>query len=105
MYSSVKFFEPTVIVTLPLSGLDWISPAPAVDVDDSSLPPPQAAMPTASAVAANSNSRARARIFVVIDDASLGLLGHSPPRGVRGNPMRLRGCAARSARAASTATG
>src|SRR5829696_3993201 len=64
MYSSVKFFDPMVSVTLPLSGLDAIrlsvSPdAPVVVV--SSSPPPHAAIVTARAAATSSRNAARTR--------------------------------------------
>src|SRR5215211_6006630 len=64
MYSSVKFFEPTVSVTLPLSGLDWIrlavSPEAPVVVLSSSLPP-HAVIVTARIAATNGTKAARTR--------------------------------------------
>src|SRR5213083_1499035 len=66
MYSSVKFFEPTVSVTLPLSGFDWISPAWALVVDELLPPPPQAARPTVRIEAASRQNSARNRVFVLI---------------------------------------
>jgi hypothetical protein len=56
MYSSVKFFDPTVSLTPELSGFFWIRPALAV-VEDSSLLLPHAATPTPrTAVARTANS-------------------------------------------------
>src|SRR2546423_1294046 len=67
MYSSVKFFEPTVIVTLPLSGFDWISPAAALVVDELLPPPPQAATPRARIETTSRPNSARNRVFVLIE--------------------------------------
>src|SRR6266705_3242241 len=80
MYSSVKFFDPTVSVTLPLSGFDWISPAWALVVDELLPPPPQAAMPTARIEAANRTDSARNRVLMLIESL-LRFLGHLPARG------------------------
>ena len=71
MYSSVKFFEPTVRVTLPLSGLLWISPAVVLVDDPLPLPPPQALTPLASTMAASTPNRALSRLFMLIAGASL----------------------------------
>src|SRR5215212_6466756 len=65
MYSSVKFFEPMVRETLPLSGLDAIrlSVSPDALVDDVLLlpPPPHAAIVTARTAATASTNTARTR--------------------------------------------
>src|SRR5215208_4336963 len=68
MYSSVKFFDPTVRVTLPLAELDWIRlselEAPVVLVLVS-LPPPHAAIPIARTAARMSANAARSRRPVI----------------------------------------
>src|SRR4051812_10943614 len=65
MYSSVKFFDPTVIATLPLAGLETIRLSELSDalVDEVVLlpPPPHAAMVTASTAATDSVNAARTR--------------------------------------------
>src|SRR4051794_27725239 len=64
MYASVKFFDPTVIVVLPLSGLEAIrfSVSPdALVADVVSSPPPHAAIVTARTAATNSANAARTR--------------------------------------------
>src|SRR3954469_638940 len=64
MYSSVKFFDPTVRVTLPLAGLDWIRLSELealVAVVLLLLPPPHAAIATARAAASTSANAARTR--------------------------------------------
>src|SRR5437016_5615065 len=88
MYSSVKFLEPTVSVTLPLSGFDWISPAWALVVDELLPTPPQAAMPTARIEAAYRTNSARNRDLMLIESL-LRCLGHLPAPRARGNPMPL----------------
>jgi hypothetical protein len=60
MYASVKFFDPTVILTSPLAGLDWIRFAELPDVPPVvSPPPPQAAIPTANIAATTNMNAAR----------------------------------------------
>src|SRR5690242_1117359 len=65
MYSSVKFFEPTVIVTLPLAGLDWIRLSEfeeaLVSVLLVLLLLPHAAIAIARTAASNSADAARSR--------------------------------------------
>src|SRR3954447_26479099 len=65
MYSSVKFFDPIVSVTLPLAGLDWIrlseSEEALVSVLLVLLLLPHAAMPIASTAAIMSANAPRSR--------------------------------------------
>ena len=68
MYSSVKFFEPTVSDTFLFAGFDLIRLAelpPLVPVSLLSLPPPQAATPRARTSAANSAKAALSREWPV----------------------------------------
>src|ERR1700752_406487 len=82
MYSSVKFFEPTVSLTPALSGLFSISPAEVVVVSSSS--PPQAEMPTARATAARTANSTRSRWLMLIAGASLRIDWSS----TRAGPLR-----------------
>ena len=65
MYSSVKFFDPTVIATLPFAGLETIrlSLLPDALVDEVVLlpPPPHAAIVTARIAAIISANAPRSR--------------------------------------------
>src|SRR5436190_13329956 len=62
MYSSVKFFEPTVIVTLPFAGLDWIRLSELeAPVSVVLLLLPHAAIATARNAASTSVNAARSR--------------------------------------------
>src|SRR5438093_11159246 len=61
MNSSVKFFEPTVIVVLPFAGFDWIRFSEAPEVVDELLLLPQAATPITRTAAATSAKTIRAR--------------------------------------------
>src|SRR5215211_2926300 len=79
MYSSVKFFEPTVIWTPELSGFFWISPPPALVVS-LSLSPPQAATPIATMATASRANRIRKPVLMLIQGTSLSR--QSPPSGV-----------------------
>ena len=68
MYSSVKFFEPTVSETFLFAGFDLIRLAelpPFVPVSLLSLLPPQAATPSATTSAANSTKAALSREWPV----------------------------------------
>src|SRR5215211_5996658 len=83
MNSSVKFFDPTVIWTLALSGFFSIRPAPVV-VDDSLLSPPHAAMPIARTAAANRANSALRPVFVLISGGLLPIARNPRPAGSRG---------------------
>src|SRR3954465_5039596 len=89
MYSSVKFFDPTVSETLPLAGFDWIrlSEEGAPELDDVelvvSLLEPQAATTMASARARIAPTKKRERADV-IENPSLGFWDGCE------NPMRAR---------------
>src|SRR3954447_18337430 len=78
MYSSVKFFDPTVSETLPLAGFDWIrlSEEGAPELDDVelvvSLLEPQAATTMAITRARIAPKKKRERADV-IENPSLGL--------------------------------
>src|SRR4051812_14555718 len=69
MNSSVKFLEPTVMLTLPFAELLLISFPPPLVVLELLSPPPHAATSTAHASAANGAVRARAAFRLISGDS------------------------------------
>src|SRR5436190_8715983 len=93
MYSSVKFFEPTVIVTLPLAGFDWISWPPLAVVDDEDELLPHDARAIAMIETATRANNACSLILVLMKSL-LHCLGTPRPAGTGGSyaaaPLRCK---------------